>query len=379
VDKNTIVVGVDGWYLSSGRGVGNYQANLVRAIAEAASDIRLVIYAPRPPNLDLERLGCTVRILNAAPYPMWEQMIFPRAVAADRLDLIHCMANTAPLLRRGPTPLILTVHDVMFLSRALGARRGLPVYQRIGGIYRRLIAPRAIRRSAAVIAPSKYSRDQILMRTKVRPDIVHVIHSAAGLGFHKVSRQVAVQNLPRGLTPTQPFIFALGARDPRKNTLGILKAFVEYRRSGGRHLLVIAGLDHWMAARVDRFCLKHRLQSVIPLGFVSSPELIALYNLTTAFLYPSFDEGFGFPILEAMACGAPVITSDRSAIPEIAGNAALLVDPRDFHMIARAISGLVDDQRTRDEMVRRGFERSLSFTWQRAASASVAVYRAALP
>lgn len=375
--SSPIVIGVDGWYLGTGRGIGNYQRSLLRAMAETVPDVRLIIYTPAPAERSWSELGCTVRTLGRFPYPIWEQVILPRAASADRLNVLHCMANTGPVRWRGSGRLVMTVHDVMFLHRVSEARRGVPLYQRVGASYRRIVVPRAGRRAAAVITDSEYSRRQIINWMSPPESRVHVIPCAADRAFRQLDPAEARQEQPAGL-PDDPFILALGASDPRKNTVGVIKAFHQFQLNGGGEWLVIAGVDKETASRLTRLCQDRGVDRVVVLGFVTSAELVALYNLARVFVYPSFDEGFGFPVLEAMACGVPVITSNRSSLPEVAGDAACLVSPRDIRQIAAALERLARANSERQILVRRGLSRARDFSWGRAAQATIEVYRSTL-
>jgi glycosyltransferase involved in cell wall biosynthesis len=173
-----------------------------------------------------------------------------------------------------------------------------------------------------------------------------------------------------------PFILSVGARQARKNVPRLLEAFTALRARGSRHRLALAGPTLWSDPTLSAALARHGLgDAVVALGYVDEQDLPALYSAADLFVLPSLLEGFGLPVLEAMACGTPVVCSNTSSLPEVAGDAALLVDPLDIGEIADAMARVLADAALAAELRRRGLERAARFSWQRTARATVAVYR----
>ena len=173
-----------------------------------------------------------------------------------------------------------------------------------------------------------------------------------------------------------PFVLTLGTLQPRKNHRRLLDAFALLRHEGIDAHLVIGGGAGWLAAPFFKSLEDSQLQEFVHLpGYIADEDLPALYSAATVFAFPSLYEGFGLPVLEAMACATPVVTSNLSSLPEVAGDAALLVDPRDTEAIGQAIRRVFEDSRLRQELVRKGLEQASRFGWQKAARRLLGLYR----
>ncbi|HZB97171.1 MAG TPA: glycosyltransferase family 1 protein [Candidatus Sulfotelmatobacter sp.] len=372
-------VGIDGRYLRSGRGIGNYTRSLIRNLSEWEKDISLVVYVPGqdhgcglPPTN-----GCiSVQSLPAAPFPVWEQMLLPLAARRHSLDVLHCTANTAPLAPAAR--LVVTVHDTMFMTADQRIPRSPSWYQRAGARYRRVVAPVATRHASMVITDSERSRADVVRELSLPSHKVAVIAPTVDPAFRRLDEGEARRSLPRELNVGFPYVLALGARDPRKNTPCVVASFARYRGRGGDRHLVITGADAATRKRLMALATVLKVpEQVHVLDFVSGEELVALYNCADALLYPSLREGFGMPLLEAMACATPIITSSTSSLPEVAGDAALLVDPGSVESIALGLERLLGEDSLRTALVERGRLRLLCFSAERAAHATADVYRRA--
>ena len=307
----------------------------------------------------------TIVLLPGGPYPLWEQRTLPRAARQHRLDVLHCTSNTAPL--RPDVPLLITLHDIIYLE-GVSLTQG-SWYQRLGNIYRRWNVPRVVPACQQVITVSAYEQRRIGQHFGLTDSQVQVVYNSVGAHF-KVKTdpdELAAIRARYGL-PAE-FLFFLANTDPKKNLAGVLRALAQLKARGQLRLPLVM-LDYAEANLTALLAAigAPELRADIHLcGYVPNQELPYIYSLSTLFLYPSLRESFGIPILEAMACGAPVITSDTSSMPEVAGGAARLVDPFRPETIAAAIQELQDDAGLRADLRARGLQRAQQFSWAAAA------------
>lgn len=316
-----------------------------------------------------ESANVHILTLRCPSYPLWEQWALPRAVRRIRPDLVHCTSNTAPVW--GSTPLLLTLHDIIFLEKQTA--RNPSLYQSLGRLYRRLVVPRVLPRCERIITVSAFERDRIRTALGLDPARITTIHNGYNPRFHPLERTAEVT---RKYLPEARYLFFLGNTDPKKNTPGTLRGYAEYvRRSASPLPLLVADLDAAAAQAILREIGEPDLAQRLRLpGYIPNGDLPAIYNGAAAFLYTSLRESFGIPQLEAMACGTPVITSNTSAIPEIAGEGAILVDPTDPRQIADALLRLETDEAFRREQVAYGLERVKQFSWEHTARELLALY-----
>jgi len=302
-------------------------------------------------------------------YPLWEQAGLPRAVGRVAPDLLHCTSNTAPV--RCGVPLVLTLHDIIFLERQQAANPSL--YQRLGRIYRRLVVPRILDRCERIVTVSEFERQRILRTLALDPERLVAIHNGYSPRFRPLDDYAPTV---RRYLPDERYLFFLGNTDPKKNTAGTLRAYAAYvRRSSAPLPLLVADLKPEAADALLRENGIGEIRELLRLpGYIPNDDLPAIYNGAAAFLYTSLRESFGIPLLEAMACGTPVVTSNTSAIPEVAGEGALLVDPTDAGAIAEALLRLETDAAFRAAQCAYGLERVAHFSWETAARKLLALY-----
>ena len=261
-----------------------------------------------------------------------------RRLAIDKPDLIH-VQYTAPLINR--VPVVVTVHDVSFIEHP-------EYFTALRRTQLRFNVARTVKLADRIITVSEFSRDAILRAYPVSPDKVRVIPNAVSSEFRVVSRGRATQAIHERFGIRAPFIFSVGDLQPRKNHIGLITAFTALTAAHPElnHQLVIAGQNTWFTPKVRAAAQASGLASRIHFtGFVSDADLVRLYNACDCFVFPSFYEGFGLPILEAMACGRAVACSNTSAMPEVADGAGLLFDPRNPASIARAMADILARQR----------------------------------
>ncbi|SEU04276.1 glycosyltransferase family 4 protein [Hymenobacter actinosclerus] len=315
------------------------------------------------------------RIVEIAggPYPFWEQVLLPRAARQAGLDVLHCTSNTAPL--RLAMPLLLTLHDIIYLE-PLDLRRG-SWYQRLGNLYRRWNVPRVLPHCERVFTVSAFEQGRILERLPALAGRVQVVYNSAGEQFGPVAGPAALAAAKARYRLPDRFIFFLANTDPKKNLRGVLQA-VALLKARGQLQCQLVMLDYQetaLTALLRELGAPDLRADILLCGYVPNQELPLIYQLAEVFLYPSLRESFGIPILEAMGCGTPVITSTTSSMPEVAGEAALLVDPFQPEAIASAILKLQNEPATRAALVERGRQRVRQFSWREAARQVQRVYQ----
>lgn len=303
-------------------------------------------------------------------YPLWEQVALPAALRKVKPDLLHCTSNTAPI--GCSVPLILTLHDIIFLEKRQDANKS--AYQNMGRVYRRFVVPRILPKCQRIITVSQFECDRIQKALNLPPERIVAVHNGFSDHFRPVENY---RDTVRKYLPDERYLFFLGNTDPKKNTPGTLKAYALYAAGTTAPApLLIADLGQDV---VDAILREQGIEFIRPLlrlaGYIPNTDLPAVYTGAQAFLYTSFRESFGIPLLEAMACGTPVITSDTSAIPEIAGGGAVLVDPSDPARIAEKIRELESDPQYRREQVAYGLERVKAFSWEQTARRLLDIYK----
>jgi glycosyltransferase involved in cell wall biosynthesis len=292
----------------------------------------------------------------------------PRRVAEDRPSLLH-VQYTAPLTCSAP--IVVSVHDVSFLEHP-------EYFTAFRAMQLRLTVRRTVKSASCVLTPSEFSKKRILDAYRLADDKVVVLPNGVSSVFHPVAREVAQRSMRTSL-PRAPFILTVGDLQPRKNHLGLIHAFGDLIQAHPQlpHHLLMVGKETWHAPAVRAAAKKSRVAGRIHFtGFVDDEELRRLYGACDLFVYPSFYEGFGLPILEAMACGRAVACSNTSAMPEVADSAALLFDPCSQRDLVFAMRDLLLNPELRHRMERLGVQRAAMFSWSSSAAKTLDLYYA---
>ncbi len=353
-------------------GLGRYAESLTRALV-AAHPTRYSLFYNREQGVEpltgLEHLPTRTVGLGYKP---WRMLIWLGQLARlgfDRLlpgaRLFHATEHLLLPLRNVPT--VLTVHDLIF--------RHLPAHhKRLNRYYLNLALPLYCRRASHVIAVSEYTRRDLIAAYGLPPEKVTVVHEAADPRFRPQPPQVVAALRTRYGLPAR-YLISVGTIEPRKNLSRLLDVFETLHAEGLTDGLVIIGRKGWLydpfLARLERSPARH---AVIFPGYVPDDDLPALYAGAQALVFTSLCEGFGLPVLEAMACGTPVAASNTSSLPEVGGEGACYFDPTDTEGIAVTVRRLLRDTDLRAEMRRRGQEQAARFSWTRAAAETEVVY-----
>ncbi|MEZ4769950.1 MAG: glycosyltransferase family 1 protein [Caldilineales bacterium] len=341
----------------------------------AAPDLDLTAFTPAGSVADFSGIALEhSRLQTGRPAQriLWEQTVLPVAARRHSLDLLHGAVNVTPLL--GLCPTVVTIHDLSFMRYP----QAFPALQRT---YLRREVRRSARHARQVIAVSQATRDDVVALFGVSPARVTVVYNGVDAVFTPApTEEVEAFRRERGLP--QRFVLHLGTLEPRKNLARLVQAFAQARQrlpDADDLKLVLAGGKGWDYDDIFAAVQRERLHDhVLFPGYVADADLPWLYRAATVFTYPSLLEGFGLPVLEAMACGTPVVTSSVSSLPEVAGDAALLVDPASVDALAGALVRVLSDGTLAAEMRAKGLRQASRFSWQRTASQTADVYRAAL-
>ena len=357
-----------------GAGIGRYTRELVRSLAELDRDHDYVLFAAAsgqrladvgwPPNFQMRSAPLSDRALAI----LWHRLRLPLWVelATGPVDIFQSPDFVLPPVRRART--LVTVHDLSFIRYPQCADANLRAYLN-------KVVPRSVQRADLVLADSQSTKDDLVELLGVELSKIEVVYPGVEERFRPIKDQAYLEQVRKQYNLPSRFILGLGTLQPRKNFTRLIEAFADLRFAICDLHLVIAGGKGWLYeeifATVERLGLEEKV--VFP-GFVADEHLPALYNLADLFVFPSLYEGFGLPPLEALACGTPVITSDASSLPEVVGQAGLMVKATDVEALAQAMKQVLEDDALQEEMIARGLEQAKKFTWEKAAAKLLNLY-----
>lgn len=374
VGLNALVLRTDASYRNAGP--SRYATNLVQALLAQPSANRFTVFLneqvrslPFEPEQQIRILRTKAPTSRTSMRVLWEHFLAPFHIAAARLEVVHSLLNVVPLA--APTRHVVTVHDLSFM-RAPGAH---PTHRRW---YLTAATWLSARRATAVLADSHATKDDVVELLGVNPERVHVVYPGRESVFHP-RPDASIQAFRRGNRLDRPFVLFVGTLEPRKNVDVLVRAFGLAARNGFAGDLVIAGGSGWATQDIDAALKESAVRNRIHrIGYVKQEDLPYWYCAADLVVYPSSYEGFGIPVLEAMASGTPVITSNRSSLPEVAGDAALTVDPRDIQQLAAAMTDVLASPERRTQMSERGLVQARHFDWTVAAERCLSLYQRAL-
>ncbi len=368
-------IGIDGLPLGVTKtGVGHYTAEIAYGVAaqNPGDDFQLLSHLPFPLNIESTAPG-NLSLIHAPTNALtrhWWTIGLRQYIHRNGIELFHGTNYDIPVW--GGIPTVLTIHDLSLLlfpethevRRVRRARRRLP-----------LMARRATR----IIVPTESVRGEVSEHLSVKPEKVVAIPEAPRRCFKPIGRAETINTLSR-LGIEESFILYVGAIEPRKNLLTLMKAFEEiYKTSSLRPQLVIAGPNGWLSEELFQYVEQSTIKErILFAGYLHDEDLRALYNACAVMSFPALYEGAGLPPLEAMACGAPVITSDARAVVEMVADGAITVPAKDHLELAKQIVNVMTNADLRKNLTERGLRRSAQFSWERAAAATYETYTDAL-
>lgn len=298
--------------------------------------------------------------VNCPSYPLWEQWALPRAARKAGVDILHCTSNTAPIWC--DIPLVLTLHDIIFLEPR--DKKNKSLYQNLGYFYRRWDVPRILKKCRRIITVSDFELGNIKQKLPLPDSQLKMIYNGYNEWFRPIESD---KQQYRKYIADAGYFFFLGNTDPKKNTERTLVAYAKYLElSEVKRPLLMADLDQeYLNGIIERNGIEAIRDHIVMPGYIINSDLPYIYNNAFAFLYTSLRESFGIPLLEAMACGTPVITSNKSSMPEIAGHDAILINPESSDEIALKMLQLERDTDFYQRQKAVGLERAKLFSWRK--------------
>jgi glycosyltransferase involved in cell wall biosynthesis len=354
-------------------GIGRYMQCLTEAVlAQKTQHEFLLILPPDAQEMvqsngsGAEKLSCHIKY-----YSIREQVELPRILRAHKIDLLHSPHFMLPLL--SSCPAVVTIHDVIYLT----CPDDLP--SRIGRLYYRQMIAASSRRARRIITGSWFSKADIVQHLKTDPQRVEVIYPAVSSVFRPMREKSEIAAVHAKYGINREYILYTGIYKPRKNHAGLLRAFREFLAGGAAAQLVIAGPMNEGEAELKTLARELGIADHMVLtGEVRDSELAILYSAARVYACPSLYEGFGFTVLEAMACGAPVVCSPETSLPEVAGDAAIYANARNPQEFAHALNRVFSSNDLRAELLARGYKNCQRFSWTRAAAQTIDLYEQAI-
>ncbi|SRR6266487_113281 len=366
--------------IRQGAGIGNYVRNLVDAML--AQDPRnqytlLTSGHPTPghpfPKADNVR-GRSIIIPDRYLNILWYRWRLPlhATLFTGMVDIYHGPDFVLPPIN-GKVRKVVTVHDLAFLEHPEYAVPQLAAYLN-------KVVPEAVASADVVATVSQATSQTLIEYFKTPREKITIIPNGIRSYFRRITDPILLAATRYKFGLKHPLVLGVGTLEPRKNHPGLIKAFHKAQSAATKKqrpaMLALAGGPGWLYDETQQLIAKLKLENKVRfLGRVTELELITLYSMADVFVFPSFYEGFGVPPIEAMACGAPVITSNSSSLPEVVGDAALLIDPHNTGELARAILQVLENEQLRDELCQKGYARAQHFTWPKSASKMLSVYQ----
>jgi glycosyltransferase involved in cell wall biosynthesis len=352
----------------------SYATNLIEALAEIDQTNFYTLYVTKP--VALERFNNrwpNFQVKQTLPHSPLVRipLTLSRELRRHPVDLLHVQYTAPPF---APCPVVTTIHDLAF--------EHLPeTFNRRSWMQLRFTVRRTARRAAHIITVSEYSRGDISRTYGIAPEQITVTPEAAPAHFAPVTSETELRRIRESYGIQENYILSLGSIQPRKNLVRLIEAYSclrAVRPKGKLPQLVLAGKRGWLDDETFRAAERHALgRDILFTGYVPEQDLVGLYSGATCFVYPSYFEGFGLPVLEAMQCGVPVIAGNRTSLPEVVADAGLLFDPYDTQALVSALTQVIDDSGCRAILRAKGLKQARKFNWKATAQLTLNVYRTA--
>lgn len=352
------------------RGMATYTRNLLAAIRRTDRGIRVTAIVPSERISAAAGLCDETRTVDAPIYTLREQLEIP--AAARGCDLLHVPHYNVPLLYKGP--LVVTIHDLTHITE--------PSYRNTvkAWVYARPMLHAAAARASHILTVSRYSKEQIAERLGVAEEKISVVYNSVAAEFAPTDRREAEACVRESLGIDRPYLLFVGSLKPHKNLRTLIRAFARIRSRGqADFVLLLAGDDRRHGKPLLDECERMGLgSSVRNIPWVPAELLPKVYAAADLVVMPSTNEGFGLPVLEAMACGAPVVSSTAASMPEVGGDAAVYFDPHNVEELATAIERVIDSPSLQAELRGKGLKQAAKFTWEESARKHIEAYRKVL-
>lgn len=375
-------IGIEGQRLfrKKKHGMDMVALELIRNLQEIDYENEYVVFV-KPDEDDAvlkETANFKIVQLEGGFYPLWEQFALPKAARNEGCEILHCTSNTAPV--NTGIPLVVTLHDIIYMESGYAKilnGRGTP-YQKFGNAYRKLVVPQIIKKSRKIITVSHFEKNRIGEFFGIKGDNrLTAVYNGVSEHFKPVTDELELHRVKEKYHLPDNFFFFLGNTDPKKNTPGTLKAFSDFiNQTNSNYYLVMLDYDHnELEKLLEDIGDETLINRIILTGYVINTDLPSIYCQSEVFLYPSLRESFGIPMLEAMACGVPVITSNTSSMPEVAGTAAYIIDPFKPEEITAALIKILNDKNLKAGLISKGYEQAAKFSWKAMAESVLGIYR----
>lgn len=369
----TIGVEVQRLFRTKKHGMEVVALELLKELQQIHNNNQYVVYVKN--DADSQCLtpseNLSIKTLPGKTYFDWEQFSLPKAIKQTKPTFLHATCNTSALNIK--VPLVLTLHDIIYLEEI--NFKGT-AYQNFGNLYRKFVVPKAVKKSEMIITVSHFERETIMEKLKVPADRITVVYNAVNRKFNNQYPVDELAAFKAKYKLPENFILFLGNTAPKKNTNNVIAAYIEYCKTEKDHFpLVILDYDENLIRNIlVKHNSLHLISNFIFPGFITSNQMALMYNAANLFLYPSLRESFGLPILEAMGCGTPVITANTSSMPEVAGGAAILVNPYDVSEMAAQMAKVLTDTKMLNDLSAKGLQRASTFTWKKSAKDLLSIY-----
>jgi glycosyltransferase involved in cell wall biosynthesis len=355
-------IGLNAQILTDGRtGVTRFAKNVIQLLPEIGAAHEFVVFG-NPLDVKLNQknviLVPTSNLINSsAKRIVWEQTVLPRLIRKYKIDLMYYPDHTSPVLKI-KTKTIITVHDVSTFAvpETVGIARRL---------YKQAVIKRSVRLCDAIITGSEATKNEMVKYLRRSKNKIKVVPYGIEDSFKQILDNAVLSSIKAKYNLTTPFILHVGTIEARKNIVRIVRAFAKGRKSSQwKHNLVLVGTPGYGFDKIKEVIAEEKVEdSVIITGHIDNNDLSGIYSLADALIYPSLYEGFGFPPLEAMKCGCPVVASYATSLPEVIGDAGVFVDPNNEENIFGALDRVITDKKLHNKLVQQGKERVRQFTW----------------
>ncbi len=373
-EVDCMTIGIDA-RLWSESGIGRYIRNLIFNLAEIDNQNEYFVFLldKNFDSITLPKNFTKVRA-NYPWYGLKEQVSYPKLLNKYNLDLMHFPHFNVPIFYKGK--FVVTIHDLIHqhFQMRRATTHGFLVYKLKQEGYKRVFSS-ATKKSQKIITVSNYVKNKLTKEWKINPAKIIITTEGVEENILEIAAKVKETQIKTTLHKfniKQPFIFYAGNAHPHKNVEGLIKAFLELRKNYQYLQLVLAGQDHYFWQRIkDEYVDKN----IIYAGYVTDLELVAFYKSAKEYVVPSFEEGFGIPLLEAMACGCPVVSSNRASLPEVGGDGALYFVPENLKDMSEKIMQVLNNEKLREELIEKGKKRYKQFSWKKLAKETLEIYK----
>jgi len=366
-------IGIDARFFNES-GVGRYLRNLVKSLQVLDMRNQYFILLLKKDYDEFKETKNFKKILaDFRWYGFAEQFNLPKLLKQLNLSLVHFPHFNVPIFYTGK--FVVTIHDLIHQHRNMGRASTLdPFRSKLKQIGYRKVFKVATNKSKRILVPSRSVQELLISEWKVDKEKIVVTPEGVDDNILEEVEKIGKEDSKKVLNKfkiRKPFVFYVGNAHPHKNVEGLIKVFRQLRDKYKNLLLVLSGYDHFFWQRLKK---ENQHEGIIYTGFVTDEELVALYKGAEVFVMPSFEEGFGIPILEAMACSCPVASSNTASLPEVGGDACLYFDPASVDDMSGKISKVLDDEKLRQTLVEKGLKRYKEFSWQKLARETLGVY-----